>query len=114
MILFWSELAQKPHTIIVPAHTVQKPGVPKQAIDRIGYDALYIGIHAMRGDGQKAVYALRNAKDFGLPMDSWRLRLPYYDFMLEVLDWNSLMEELEADIARQREWYEEHKVEPLF
>jgi hypothetical protein len=34
--------------------------------------------------------------------------------MLEEPEWVDLLSELEADIARQRQWYEEHQDEPVF
>ncbi len=46
---------------------------------------------------------------------SWcRLRFPVYDPMREEPEWISLINKLETDIARQRQWYEDHKDDPLF
>ena len=42
------------------------------------------------------------------------LRSPHYDSMRQEPEWIDLVNELEADIARQRQWYEEHKDDPLF
>jgi hypothetical protein len=73
-----------------------------------------IGGHALPGDRQKAVAALREAIDSGRRLDCWQLRSPASGAMREEPEWNALVEELEADIPRQREWYEQHRDERLF
>jgi hypothetical protein len=80
----------------------------------LSYGALDVFVHAFRDDRPKAIAALRAAIDSGWREDWFRLRYPLFDHMLEEPEWVELMTELEADIARQRQWYEEHKHEPLF
>jgi Flp pilus assembly protein TadD len=66
-------------------------------------------VHAVRGDRQQAVTTLREAVEEGWRESWWLLRLAYCDVMRDSPEWNQLMDELEADIATQREWYEKHK-----
>ena len=80
----------------------------------IGYDEMDVFIHAMRGEKRKAISALREAIGMGWRRGWWVLRSPLYDSMREEPEWIDLVNELEADIARQRQWYEDHKDEPLF
>jgi tetratricopeptide (TPR) repeat protein len=79
-----------------------------------GYGTWDVFIHTVRGERQKAVSALREALDVGWREYWWRLRFPVYDSMREEPEWIELMNEIEADIADQRRWFEEHKDEPLF
>ncbi len=88
-----------------------------------GYGILDVYIHAMRGHRDQAIAALREAIDVG-----WRATWPYYmvdSWWMLRQDWKlaslhkdpefiSMVEELEADIAAQRQWYEENKDKPLF
>ena len=87
----------------------------------IGYGALDVYIHAMRGDRHLALGSLREAIDVGWKVTSlavdvywWQLR---QDWKLESLhqdpEFIALMNELEADIEKQRQWYEENKDKPL-
>ena len=78
------------------------------------YGILDVFIHVTRGEKQKAISALREAIDMGWRRGWWELRSPYYDSMREEPEWIDLVNELEADIARQRQWYENHKDDPLF
>jgi hypothetical protein len=89
----------------------------------VSYGILDVYIHAIRGDRDRAVAALREAIDEG-----WRVARPYpldgnwwtlrQDWKLKSLhqdpEFIAIMNELEADIHRQREWYEDHKDDPLF
>jgi TolB-like protein len=89
----------------------------------IGYGIVDVYIHAMRGDRERAIAGLREAIDMGWrvsdnsPRDSswWMIR---QDWKLANLhqdpEFIALMNELEADIRRQRQWYEDHKDDPLF
>jgi TolB-like protein len=89
----------------------------------VGYGILDVYIHALRGDRDKAIASLREAIDVGWrvsmpdPLDGswWSLR---QDWKLASLhddpEFITLMDELEADIRKQREWYEDHKDDPLF
>jgi tetratricopeptide (TPR) repeat protein len=79
-----------------------------------GYSELDVTIHVLRGEKQKAIGALRDAIDTGWRDNWWRLRYPFYNSMLEVPDWVELITELEADIAKQRQWFEDHQDDPLF
>ncbi len=89
----------------------------------ISYGILDIYIHTMRGDRDLAIAALREAIDMGWrvtgsnPLDGswWMLR---QDWKLASLhedpEFIAMVDELEADVRKQRQWYEEHKDEPLF
>ena len=82
---------------------------------RDAYGAWDAAIHAIRGDNQQAISALREAVDLGWRKDWWwLLRYPFFDGVRNDPEWLKLVSELEADIARQRLWYEEHKDDPLF
>ena len=87
-----------------------------------GYGILDVYIHAMRGDRDQAIAGLREAINMG-----WRSSYPVYDGSWWMLrqDWKlgtlhqdpefiAMVHELEADIRKQRQWYEEHKDDPLF
>ncbi len=79
------------------------------------YGAWDAAIHAIRGDNQQAISALREAMDLGWRKDWWwLLHHPMLDRVQNEPEWVELVSELEADIARQRQWYEEHKDDPLF
>lgn len=97
-------------------------------MDRIrglGYGIKDVYIYAMRGDNDQAIAALRTAIDAG-----WRVsthRSPYSGAAWWILrkDWKlgslrqdpafiALMNELEADINAQRQWFEENKDKPFF
>ncbi len=80
----------------------------------VGYDEQDVFIHATRGEKRKAIAALREAIDMGWRRGWWVIRSPNYDSMREEPEWIDLVNELEADIARQRQWYEDHKDDPLF
>ena len=78
-----------------------------------GYGASDVLIHVLRGEKQKAIVALRDAIDTGWREDWFYLRFPVFDIMLDEPEWVDLLTELEADIARQRQWFENHKDDPL-
>lgn len=85
-------------------------------IDRItgpGYGASDVFMYAARGDRQEAVSALREALEAGWRQGWFRLRYPMFDYLLDEPEWVALITELEADIARQRRWYEQNKDLPL-
>jgi hypothetical protein len=89
----------------------------------IGYGIVDVYIHAMQGDRERAIAGLREAIDMGWrvsdnsPRDSswWMIR---QDWKLASLhqdpEFIAMMDELEADIAQQCQWFEEHKDDPLF
>ena len=68
----------------------------------------------MRGDRDRAIAALREAIDVGWRGFWWELPR---DWKLESLqqdpEFIGLLNELEADILKQRQWYEENKDKPL-
>ena len=78
------------------------------------YGIIDIFIHVTRGEKRKAISALREAIDVGWRIGWWEFRAPHYDSMREEPEWINLVNELETDIARQRQWYEDHKDDPLF
>ena len=78
------------------------------------FGSYYVLIHAVRGEKQQAIAALRKAIDAGKRRFWWELREPFFDAMRSDPEWMALIAELDADIAAQRQWFEEHKDDPLF
>jgi TolB-like protein/Tfp pilus assembly protein PilF len=79
-----------------------------------GYGITDMHIHAMRGDHDLAIAALREAIDDGWRTWWWGLRTDWrLTELLENPEFIALVEELEADIRKQRQWYEENKDKPL-
>jgi len=71
-------------------------------------------IHGFRGEKQEAIAALRKAMDEGWRFGWFRVtRYHMFDHMLSEPGWVELITELEADIAEERRWYEEHQDEPV-
>lgn len=79
----------------------------------VDYGIFDVTVHAIREESEAAIAALRDAIDTGWRAGWWQLRGPVFDSMKSESEWNQLVIELEADIARQRQWYEEHKNDPL-
>ncbi len=83
-----------------------------------GFQSFDVPAHGIRGDIDLAVHALREAIDSGWRSSSWQFRTPSYDVVSLDEDlrteWNALIDELETDIARQREWFYANKDTPLF
>jgi len=77
-----------------------------------GYGAIDVAVHVIRGDREKATTTLGEAINEGWRTSWWLLRLPYFHQMRDDPEWNRLMDELEADIARQRGWYEQNRDKP--
>ena len=93
----------------------------------VGYGILDVYIHVMRGDRDRAVASLREAIDVGWRVSGsfpagltedgcwWMLR---QDWKLANLhrdpEFIAMVNELEADIRAQRQWFEENKDKPLF
>ena len=86
----------------------------------VAYGILDVYIHAMRGDRDRATAGLREAIDMG-----WRSGNCCYSAIMVRQDWKlanlhqdpefiAMVNELEADIRKQRQWYEDHKDDPLF
>jgi tetratricopeptide (TPR) repeat protein len=88
-----------------------------------GYVLADMYISTLRGDHDRAIAVLREVIDRGWrapPLDLldgpwWAFR---HDWKLKPLHQNpefiAIMDELEADIAAQRQWYEENRDKPLF
>ena len=74
---------------------------------------LDVQIHAIRGEHEKAIVALQEAYDMGWRLTAWQLRLPPFDALSGNPKWDEIVDLFEADLVRQRQWYEEHKDEPL-
>ena len=81
---------------------------------RLGYGVLDVFIHVTRGNEQLAIEALRDAVRSGWRSPWWELRFPHYASMQDYPEWVSLMTEIEADIREQRQWFDEHKDDPIF
>ena len=79
-----------------------------------GYGVLDVFIHVTRGDQQLAILALRDAVESGWRSSWWELSFPHYASMQGNPEWNELLAQIEADIRKQQQWYEEHKDDPLF
>ncbi len=86
-----------------------------------GYGPIDVFIYAMWGDRDRAIAGLRETIDVGWrvgntrsPIFWWTLR---QDWKLESLHQDSefiaMLNELGADILKQRQWYEENKDKPL-
>jgi len=87
---------------------------PMHRIRGWSYQIWDLYIYAARGDKEQAVSTLREALGTGYRREWWSVRDPFFAPMREEPEWNALVAELEADIDRQREWYEAHRDDPLF
>jgi len=88
-------------------------------IHGVGYGIIDVYIHAIRGDHDQAITALREAINMGWKGGNWVFAQDLYqDWKLANLhqdpEFIALMDELEADVRKQRQWYEENKDKPLF
>jgi TolB-like protein/tetratricopeptide (TPR) repeat protein len=79
-----------------------------------GYDWLETMIQVAARDAEASIEAFRRAIDAGVRRGWWAARQPDSEWLMEYPEYQAMIEELEADAARQREWYEAHKGEPLF
>ena len=78
-------------------------------------DGLFkVAVEIGRGDKENAIEALRDAVNSGWRRGWWMLRGPRFESMREDPRWVAIMDELEADVARQRAWFDEHKDDELF
>jgi TolB-like protein/Flp pilus assembly protein TadD len=68
----------------------------------------------VRGDKQAAIALLRNAAEKGGIGWAWRYDAPIWDGMQGEPGWAELVDDIQGEMRRQREWYEAHKDEPLF
>jgi TolB-like protein len=76
----------------------------------VGYGSNDAIIHLVRGDKQKAIAAAREAFQEGEISAGWQLRSPLLAPLRDEPEWLALVAEIEAELARQREWYEAHKL----
>jgi TolB-like protein/Tfp pilus assembly protein PilF len=112
------------HTMYVNGDTDRANYIFDQALETMrsmhrtrgsGYFIWDAFIYATRGENDRAISALRDAIETGWRVDWWFYpRLSAFDSVRDEPEWIELMGELKADIARQRQWYEEHKDDPLF
>ena len=79
-----------------------------------GYGALDVFVHVTRSDEQLAIVALRDAIRSGWRSPWWELRFPHYASMQDYPEWVSLIAEIEVDIRKQRQWFDDHKNDPIF
>ena len=105
MSVRWFERAEYIFTKALEALTPVYDELHLQRRDEDWEDIL---IYVTRGQKQEAVTALRAAIDRGMINPIW-YRSPMYDAMKTEPEWNSLLDELDQFIAREREWYEQHK-----
>jgi TolB-like protein len=68
----------------------------------------------VRGEKQAALALLRSAAEEGGIGWSWRFDAPVWDGMQGEPGWDELVDDIHAEMRRQREWYEANKDEPLF
>jgi TolB-like protein/Tfp pilus assembly protein PilF len=88
----------------------------------VGYGNLDVHAYAIRGESSQMIAALRQAIDDGWRMNWWDHRLQHYQVLVQERlaqpaqrsEWDALIAELEVDIAAQRQWYQDHKDDPLF
>lgn len=79
-----------------------------------GYQEIDVLIHVVRGEKQKAIAALRAAFEEDAVFAAGKYRSPPMATMLDEPEWLALVAEIEAEFAREREWFEAHKDDPLF
>lgn len=77
-----------------------------------GYGVIDVIVHVARDEREKAIAALRDAINVGWRQEWWRLRGPGFERIEQEPQWQALMAELEADIARQRANYHAYKNDP--
>jgi len=68
----------------------------------------------VRGEKQAAIALLRSVAEEGGIGWSWRFDAPIWDGMQGEPGWDELVDDIHAEMRRQREWYEAHKDDPLF
>lgn len=74
---------------------------------------LQIAILALRDERQAAIDALRRWIDSDSRAFWFLLGSPVFDSMSDDPEWQELKAQLEADVARQREWFEANKQKPI-
>lgn len=84
------------------------------AIGQDGNPFFRAWVSYVRGQKQMAIELLREAAEEGGVGWSWRFDAPVWDGMKGEPGWAELVDDIHAEMRRQREWYEAHKDEPLF
>jgi tetratricopeptide (TPR) repeat protein len=119
--LYWTVLAA--HVLYVDDEKDRANYLFDQALDAmqsmnrsgpIGFNILDAFIHVARGERQRAILALRDAVHGGWRRSWFLLRSPHFASIRDEPEWIELVNELESDIAKQRQWYEDHKDDPVF
>ena len=83
-------------------------------IGGLDYEDQDIYIHTLRGDIDEATSALREFLDLRIVNDHWMYDIWVFDDLREDSEAAALFEELNGIIATERQWYLDHKDEPLF
>jgi TolB-like protein len=69
--------------------------------------------HGIRQDGPLLIKSIRESLDY--PYFEWQYdNAPLFDFIRDDPEWIELMNEIERRVARERQYYEQQKDEPLF
>jgi TolB-like protein len=69
--------------------------------------------HGIRQDGPLLIKSIRESLDY--PYFEWQYdNAPLFDFIRDDPEWIELMNEIKRRVARERQYYEQHKDEPLF
>jgi tetratricopeptide (TPR) repeat protein len=79
-----------------------------------GYHDNDVLIHVVRGEKEKAIFALRAALEEDAVFGSGKYSSAPFASMLDEPEWLKLIDAIAAEFKREREWYEAHKDEPLF
>ena len=79
-----------------------------------GYHDVDVLIHAVRGDKDKALAALRAAVEADAAFAPNKYIATPFAALLDEPEWLALIDEISTEFKREREWYEAHKDEPLF
>ena len=79
-----------------------------------GFHDVDVLIHAVRGDKDKAIVALRAAVEADATFAPGKYGAAPFADMLDEPEWLALIDEISTEFKREREWYEAHKDEPLF
>lgn len=75
----------------------------------IGYAFWDVLAHGIRGENEKALAAMRETIDSGWRIEWWVLRLPVFEMLRSEPEWETLVAELESDVAGQRRWFQANR-----
>ena len=92
--------------------TTAMQGLPRSGTS--GYHDVDVLIHAVRGDKDKAIAALRAAVEADATFAPGKYSAAPFAAMLDEPEWLELIDAIAAEFKREREWYEANKDEPLF